>query len=227
METRKRWPFVVVTVLVLGGLAVLLWQTGFFEAVSTPQSMEEYIRRFSPYSQLVFFLLQLATVILAPIPSNLTAAAGGILFGTVQAFLLTFGAVVLGSVIVFLLARWLGQGFVERFVNEKVSGKYLELIRVKRDTFLTLALLFPFFPDDLLCILAGLTDIPLRRYVIIVALARPWGLLVASAVGGSALNIPLPFMLVIGLAGFGLFLLGLKYGDRIERKLIERFQKKA
>lgn len=227
METRKRWPFAVVTILVLGGLAILLWQTGFFEAVSTPQSIEEYIRRFSPYSQLVFFLLQLATVILAPIPSNLTAAAGGILFGTVQAFLLTFGAVVLGSVIVFLLARWLGQGFVERFVNEKVSGKYLELIRVKRDTFLTLALLFPFFPDDLLCILAGLTDISLRRYIIIVALARPWGLLVASAVGGSALNIPPPLMIVIGLAGFGLFLLGLKYGDRIERKLIERFQKKA
>ncbi len=227
MEARKRWLAASITVLLLGGLALLLWQTGFFEAAATPEGMEEYIRRFSPYSHLVFFLIQLTTVILAPIPSNLTAAAGGLLFGTVPAFLLTFGAVVLGSVIVFLLARWLGQRGVERLISTKGAGKYLEYIRTKRDTFLAMALLFPFFPDDLLCILAGLTDIPLRRFVVIVLLTRPWGLLLASALGGSALNLPLSAMITIGIAGVGLFFLGLKYGDRIERRLMERFQKKT
>ena len=226
MEGKKRGVVLAIAVLLLGGIVLLLWRTGFFEAAGTPQSMEAYINRFSPYSQIIFFLLQVATVILAPIPSNLTAAAGGLLFGTIPAFLLTYGAVFCGSAIVFLLARAVGQKQVEGFVSRKVSDRYLELIRAKRDTFLTLALLFPFFPDDLLCILAGVTDIPLGRYLLIVALARPWGILVASAVGGSALTILLPWMVAIGLAGVALFLIGMKYGDRVEKAVIARFQKK-
>lgn len=226
MKIEKKGTVLILAVLLLGGMAWLLWQTGFFDAIGSPRELEAYIRRFSPYSQLVYFLLQLTTVILAPIPSNLTAAAGGMLFGTAQAFWLTFAAVVLGSVMVFLLARWVGQDMVDRFVSKKLSGRYLEVIRTKRDTFLTLALLFPFFPDDILCILAGLTDIPLRRFVVIVLLARPWGLLVASAIGGNALTISAPGMILLGVAGLGLFLVGMKYGDRVEQFLMEQFQKK-
>lgn len=226
MKKRKRNVILAGTCLLLFGLAFLLWRTGFFEAAATPQGMEAYISRFSPYSQVIFFFLQVAGVILAPIPSNLTAAAGGLLFGTLPSFLITYGAVLCGSVLVFLFARSMGREMVEGFVSKKVSEKYLDLIRTKRDTFLTLALLFPFFPDDILCILAGLTDIPLRRYIIIVALARPWGLLFASAVGGSALSLPMPWMIGLGAVGILVFLLGMKYGDRIEAALIRRFQKK-
>src|SRR5699024_12009379 len=62
-----------------------------------------------PYSHLCFFLVQLLSVVLAPIPSNVTALAGGVLFGTWPSFLMTFGAVALGSVLVFLLARGVGR----------------------------------------------------------------------------------------------------------------------
>ena len=78
------------------------------------------------------------------------------LFGMWPAFLLTAGAVVLGSAVVFWLARVLGHSFAGRFVSQKVSDKYLDLIRRKRDIFLVLVFLFPVFPDDLICILAGL-----------------------------------------------------------------------
>ena len=81
MENRKNAPLVLFTVLFLALIAILLWKTGFFAAASTVEGMQGYIERFSPYSQLVFFLIQLASVILAPIPSNLSAVAGGILFG--------------------------------------------------------------------------------------------------------------------------------------------------
>uniref|UniRef100_UPI0025E5E9DF TVP38/TMEM64 family protein n=1 Tax=uncultured Dialister sp. TaxID=278064 RepID=UPI0025E5E9DF len=100
--------------------------------------------------------------------------------------------------LVFWLARVLGQRFVERLVNQRVADKYLEVIRRKRDIFLILVFLFPFFPDDLICILAGLTDIPLHRFFLIVLLTRPWGLLVACALGGSVLTIPVWAMLLLG-----------------------------
>ena len=223
---KRKWLITLLpAALLLAGGGLLLWKSGFFEALSSQQAMRDYIQRFSPYTHLFFFLLQFLSVILAPIPSNVTALAGGMLFGTWVSFLLTWGAVVLGSVVVFLLARSLGQPFVDRMVSHSVAQRYLDVVRRKQDVFLILAFLFPFFPDDILCILAGLTDISWKRFLVLCLAARPWGLLVACAFGGSALDIPIWAMALIGLAGIALFLLGMKYGDKLEQAILDRLKK--
>lgn len=223
---QYRWvSTLLLSLVLLGGGALLLWKTGFFASIGSLQAMREYIDRFAPFSQLVYFLVQLLSVIIAPIPSNITALAGAVLFGMWPAFLLTAAAITLGSLLVFQLARILGQPFVERLVSQKVSDQYLEVIRRKRDIFLILVFLFPFFPDDIICILAGLTDIPFSRFFAIVLLARPWGLLVACALGDSVIRIPLWGMALLGIGGVLIFLLVLKYGDRWEEALLRRFRK--
>lgn len=204
-----------------------LWATGFFQVAHSPEGMQAYIQRFAPYSHGVFFLLQLVSVIVAPIPSNLTTVAGGLLFGAWSSFLLSTVAVVLGSAIVFQLSRRLGQPFAQKFVSGGTWERYGEVIRRKRDVFLFLAFLFPFFPDDLLCIMAGLTNIPFRRFLILVLLGRPWGLLAAAAVGGSVVSIPWWGMALLGVGGLALFLGALRYGDRIEEWIIERLNHPA
>ena len=192
MESRLgRLLLWTLTAAVLGGSVWALYATGFFQAAGSPEKLGAYIARCTPWSHLAYFGIQLASVVIAPIPSNITAAAGAYLFGLWPSFLLTWGAVTLGSAIVFGLARLLGQRFACRFVGEKLSEKYLDLIRRKRDVFLLLAFLFPFFPDDLLCILAGLTDISFKRFFLLAVLARPWGLLVACMVGSATVSIPL------------------------------------
>jgi len=222
-KTQKRLFFAAALLLLAGG-GWFLYSTGFFQAVRSLEELRAYIGRFAPCSHLIFFLVQLLSVILAPIPSNITAAAGGLLFGTWPAFLLTFGAVFSGSLLVFWLARVLGRDFTDRLVSRKLSEKYQAVLHAKAPVFLTLAFLFPFFPDDMLCILAGLTDLSLRRFALIVLLTRPWGLLFASALGGSSLDLPLWAMVPIGLAGLAVFLLGMKYGDRAEELLLRRLK---
>lgn len=213
------------TVLLLGGCVLGLYLTGFFEAATSAESIKAYIEHSAPWSHLVFFFLQLVSSIVAPIPSNITALAGGLLFGTIPAFLLTWSAVVLGSLVVFFLARALGQDWVSRFVGRKLSARYLDVIRRKRDAFLFMAFLFPFFPDDILCILAGLTEISWKRFLMLCLVARPWGLLVSCAVGGSALAFPLWAMILLGALGAAVFVLALIYGDKIEEKLLEKFRR--
>ena len=225
---RARRIKIILLAVVLAILGACLWglyHTGFFQAAGSEADLEAYIQGFAPWSHLAYFGIQLASVIVAPIPSNITAAVGAALFGMWQAFLLTFGAVAAGSLIVFALARGLGRGFVDRLVSRKMSEKYLDVIRRKRDVFLALAFLFPFFPDDVLCILAGLTDISFRRFAVLVLLTRPWGLLVSCAVGSSAVSIPLWGMALLGLAGLAVFLLSMKYGDRIEAAILEKLKK--
>ena len=210
------------TVLLLAGGGWGLYESGFFAACTSQQALQDYIAGRAPYAQLWFFLLQLLSVVLAPIPSNITALAGGVLFGVWPAFLLTWAAVFLGSLLVFGLARALGRNFADRVVSRRLSEKYQEVIRSKTTVFLTLAFLFPYFPDDVLCILAGLTDISFRRFALIVLFTRPWGLLVASALGGSSLNIPMWGLAALGAAGLAVFVLGMKYGDRVEQWVLRR-----
>ena len=227
MKRIAKYISLLAVVLLCVGGGVFLWHSGFFAAAASQESMQAYIQRFAPYSHLCFFLIQFLSVVLAPIPSNITALVGGVMFGTWVSFFLTFAAVLLGSILVFVLARNLGQSFVNRVVGERVSAKYLDVIHAKTDIFLVLAFLFPFFPDDLLCILAGLTSISLRRFAVIALLTRPWGLLFASALGGATFSIPVWGMALIGVAGAALFLVGMKYGDRVEGAVLRALGKKS
>ena len=215
-KTAQKICLAATIVLLLGG-GFGLYASGFFAACTSQQALQEYIAARAPYGQLWFFLLQLLSVVLAPIPSNITALAGGVIFGMWPAFLLTWGAVLSGSLLVFTLARVLGRSFADRMVSRRLSEKYQEVIRAKTDVFLILAFLFPYFPDDMLCILAGLTGIPFGRFALIVLLTRPWGLLVASALGGSTVRVPIWGLATLGAAGLAIFVLGMKYGDRVEQ----------
>ncbi len=225
MKQKKKWAVLALTVLLLGAGGLFLSRSGFFAACTSIPALRAYIDRSAPYSHLTFFVVQLLSVVLAPIPSNLTAAAGGLLFGTWPAFFLTYGAVMAGSLLVFWLARTLGRDFVDRVVSRKLAEKYQKVIREKTTVFLALAFLLPYFPDDMLCILAGLTPITFGRFALLALFTRPWGLLFASALGGASLSIPLWAMVLIGLAGVMIFVLGMLYGDRLERAVLKRLGK--
>ena len=225
MKQKKKWAVLALTVLLLGAGGLFLYRSGFFAACTSIPALRAYIDRSAPYSHLTFFVVQLLSVVLAPIPSNLTAAAGGLLFGTWPAFFLTYGAVMAGSLLVFWLARTLGRDFVDRVVSRKLAEKYQKVIREKTTIFLALAFLLPYFPDDMLCILAGLTPITFGRFALLALFTRPWGLLFASALGGASLSIPLWAMVLIGLAGVMIFVLGMLYGDRLERAVLKRLGK--
>lgn len=225
MTKRLQWIFAAVTLIILGAAGLFLWRTGFFSSLSSSASVQNYLNRFTPFAQCFFFLIQLMSVVFAPIPSNITALAGAVLFGLWESFLLTYAAVLLGSIVVFSLARILGRSFTDRIINKKISEKYLKVIQAKQDVFLILVFLLPFFPDDIICMIAGLTNIRPLRFFTIALLARPWGLLVASAVGSATVSIPLWAMILLGICGLVFFVIGLKYGDKWENQLISKFKR--
>ena len=208
----------VAALLAAGGCA--LWKNGFFEKINSVEALREVIAGAGVWAGAVYFALQMMTVIVAPIPSNISMMAGALALGFWPAMILGVLAVIAGSVIVFLAARALGRNAVQRFLDKGVMEKYLPIIEEKQDMFLFLTMLFPFFPDDALCMLAGLTKIPLGRFVAIMALARPWGLVVAALLGSGSLSLPVWAWAVIGGAGLLIFVFAMKYSAQIEEALL-------
>lgn len=218
-----QWTAALITAIVLlGGLSLFFWKTDILSRAGDLDQLQGWLSSFAPWSELMFFFLQLSSVIVVPIPSNLMAAAGGMCFGFFRGALITFLAVSLGSFISFSLARTLGKNWVERFASQKLPAKYRGLFERKRDSFLVLAFLFPFFPDDLLCIFAGLTDISLKRFILIVLLTRPWGLFAASALGSCLPAVPAWSLPLFVIGGLLVFAAGMKYGDRVEAAILRR-----
>ena len=232
MEKKRRalrFALVALVVLALAAGAAVLYKNGWFERIGSVEELRELIDEAGAFAGIVFFLLQMLTVIVAPIPSNVTMMAGALALGFWPAMLLGIAAIWLGSLIMFMLARRLGQRAVQGFIDRSVMEKYLPLIEEKQDMFLFLTLLFPFFPDDMLCILAGLTSMPTGRFAVIMLLARPWGLIFAALLGSGAFSLPPWGWAVLTLVMGAVFVLAMKYSRQIEDRLfalVSRISKK-
>ena len=202
----RRLVIALAVIAALAGCGYALWKTGVFERINSVDELREVISGAGAWAGVVYFCLQMMTVIVAPIPSNISMILGVL-------------AVVAGSMIVFLAARALGRNAIQRFLDKGVMDKYLPVIEEKQDMFLFLTMLFPFFPDDALCMLAGLTNISLGRFTAIMILARPWGLIVAALLGSGSLSLPIWAWVILGAVGVCIFYFALKYSSEIEDKL--------
>lgn len=211
--------------LPLLALILFLWASGGFAMMGSLEDFRAYVDSFGVWAYLIYWLVQFMAVVIAPIPGNVVTVAGGVMFGLVPGILLSLTANYAASFLVFGLCRLLGKSFAQRLLGKHSANKYYELFTRKRDTFLFLTILFPFFPDDMICMLAGLTEIPFSRFAIILVLAKPWGLIVSNVLGAVGFELPLPVLVILGIACIIIFVLGLKYGDRIELFLRRKFGK--
>lgn len=211
--------------LALAGAGYALVKSGLLEEINSVEDLRALIGRAGPMAGVAYFLLQMMTVIVAPIPSNVTMMAGALALGFWPAMILGVLAVICGSVIVFLAARALGRNAVRRFLDRGVMERYLPVIEEKQDMFLFLTMLFPFFPDDALCILAGLTTISLRRFVLIMAAARPWGLVFAALLGSGSIQMPVWGWVLLAVPMIAVFILAMRYSRQIEEKLFSLFRR--
>ncbi|SHJ16002.1 TVP38/TMEM64 family protein [Lutispora thermophila] len=182
-EKLKHIFRVLVVIGALICIGVYVKVSGIMQVLTSLEEFRKYIAGFGAKADLVFFIVQLASVIFAPIPSNVSSAAGAMIFGLWKSFIISTTAIILGSIIVFALARKFGKPFADRFVNDKVTIKYGHLLAMKGEMLLAIMLFLPFFPDDAICIVAGLSNIKFSKFLTIVIFTRPWGILVSSVVG--------------------------------------------
>jgi uncharacterized membrane protein YdjX (TVP38/TMEM64 family) len=81
--------------------------------------------------------------------------------------------------------------------------------------------LLPVFPDDVLCLIAGLTAMRLRNFTVVMILTRPWGLLVSALLGAGLISVSIPLWvwIMIGVVCVALFVLTIKYAPHIEERI--------
>ena len=221
----KNIIWILIGAIALAGLLLWGWRSGWLALFADPVALQALIKKAGPLGSGLFFLLQVAQVIFAPIPGNVTTLVGGVLFGFWKSFFISTLAIITGSTLAFWLARRFGMALIRRFVDEETIEKYVNLLKGRSGLLLGIVFLFPFFPDDLLCFLAGMTPIRLPCFVLLVTLTRPWGLLVSSLIGSGALVMPWWGWAVIALVMAAALWGSIKYGPALEARMIQWMKK--
>jgi uncharacterized membrane protein YdjX (TVP38/TMEM64 family) len=220
-----RW--IVIIVLILCCIGAYLWldsqdKLGIFQS---PEALQSYIDSFDAKAPIIFMTIQLIQVIISPIPGNITTLAGGALFGFWPSFFYSSFSVILGSICAFVIARYFGRPFVVGFIGDKATDKYLTVLSAKGKVMLAAMFLMPFFPDDIICFVAGISGVSLLFFTVTVIATRPWGLLFSALIGSGVLTLTIGWWIAIVSISLLLFYISFHYADRIESFFIHCFHK--
>ena len=178
MTDTKR-IFQVTTILgtlFLIGLILYFLSQGYFTDSTKLQALLNQTGIFAP---LLFILLQIFQVI---IPGGASSALGIVAFGPIWGFVYNYAGLVIGSILAFLLVKRYGKTFILKVCDQKTYDKYIGWLDKgkKFDRFFAAAIFFPCAPDDILCMIAGLTSMTLKKFSMIIILGKPLALIAYS-----------------------------------------------
>lgn len=130
---------------------------------------ETHLRQLGVFGPVVFIIIQIIQVVLPIIPGGAVTLVGSIIWGDNLGFVFNYTGVFIGSMIAFHLARRYGEFFVKCFISDETYDKYLGWTRNEKRFSIILAVLFflPAAPDDILCMIAGLTTMSFKKFVYI------------------------------------------------------------
>lgn len=173
-----KWATIIGTIL----LCFLVFYLGQNHYLSDPEKMQILLIDMGMMAPIVFIVIQIIQVIIPIIPGGVSSGIGVLVFGPVAGFIYNYIGLLIGSYVAFQIAKRFGQDFILKVTEQKTYDKYIGwLNKGKRfERLFALAILLPGFPDDLLCMIAGLTDMSTRKFMLINVLCKPAGLILYS-----------------------------------------------
>jgi uncharacterized membrane protein YdjX (TVP38/TMEM64 family) len=220
LPARAQW-LIGIGPLVLLITVVLALGPQIREAVSSPEALAKMVRDAGVSGALFMVGLQALQVIIAPIPGQVVNFVAGYVYGFPLGMLLSWLGTVLGAALAMTLARFLGRPVVERLVSPSFLARADALMAEKGLGFFFLAFLIPLLPDDAICLVAGLTPLPLSALIVAAAVGRLPALAASVWMGAHAGMLP-PSVLIAGaVATLVLLVLAWRYGEKIEAAMLE------
>lgn len=220
----------LVAMIFFFAIYLILYYTGWWEKLNSVDKLKKEILDLGIWGRSFFVLLQFLQVTFIPIPSPFVVIAGSLIYGPLQASLLSLAGILLGSAVAFAIGRIFGKKIVVFIVGKETEKKWSNFLSNAKYSFV-LMMLLPLFPDDVLCMIAGLTDMSWTFFMVTQIFTRTIGVFTMSYLSGGD---------IIPYSGWGLYVWGLiaivsvlaiyfstKYNKQIETFIYKIFKKKT
>ena len=222
-KVKKSIVKLCITALIIGGivLAGYLILRHFGYTNISQEQIQELISKTGFWAPFAYILICFLQVTFIPIPSSIVIFAGNYLFGPALSFLYSYIGIIFGSILAFFLGRWIGKRFVYWIAGDKqMVEDYLQRMKGKETVILFFMFLFPFFPDDILCSIAGITSMHWVTFLIIQLFTRITSTLINTVLGPGGY---LPYdtwwgitiLVILIILAVALFIYSYRHADKI------------
>ncbi len=170
-EPRPRfsWKHALWIALVLAALAgIAVAAAPWF----TRSRLEGAVRGAGVWGPAILLGLQIAQILIAPIPGVFVPILSGVLYGPVLGVIIVTVGTVLGSTAAFAIGRGAGLPLLRRWLGDETLERAQKLVGGTRWIALVPIFLLPFSPSDAICFLSGVIGIRPGRFVLAVLLGR-------------------------------------------------------
>ena len=228
LRLKRKLLFRITVLFVITITAVMLGiyffkKSGFSDNIGSIDDFRNYIAAFGKNAIFYFITIQFLQVVILPIPSFITVGAGVLLFGAFRGAIYSCIGIIAGSVVAFFIGRIFGYRAIKWAVGKEKLDKTLKDIQGKDKIVLAFMFLFPFFPDDLLCFVAGITTVSGRFFCLMIVVTRIITVFISSYSFGNRI---IPFDTWWGVLLWGVIFAVtavltkfiIKYGDKITLK---------
>jgi uncharacterized membrane protein YdjX (TVP38/TMEM64 family) len=191
--------------------------SGTYDLLLESERFSEYVASYGSAAPLVFMGIQILQVIFAPIPGEATGVIGGYLFGAFKGCLYSTVALTVGSWINFGIGRFLGKRWVRKIVPGRHMAKFDHITRHQGVLVVFILFLIPGFPKDYLCLIIGVTTMPMRVFLILAGIGRIPGTLMLSLQGALVFEKNYVVFFVVVAINLLMVFLGYRYREALYR----------
>ncbi len=207
----------------------ILKMSGVADKIDSIEDLRNYVASFGYLAIIIYIVLNFLQVVLLPIPGFIAVGTGVALFGPLKTAIFSLLGILIGSYVAFFIGRVLGYKVVRWIVGKETLDKWLNSVRNKDKIVLTFMFLFPFFPDDVLCFVAGLSTMSISYFIVMILICRIISVfLSAYSLNGNIIPYTtwwgiLLWIIVLALTVITTVLL-YKNGDKIERYFTKKLK---
>jgi uncharacterized membrane protein YdjX (TVP38/TMEM64 family) len=155
---------------------------GIFQTLDI-QSVKEYILSYGILAPVVSFLLMVFQSIAAPLPAFLITFANAALFGWIYGALLSWFSAMVGAVLCFYIAKFLGREVVEKLTSKTALESVDSFFDKHGRNAILIARLLPFISFDIVSYAAGLTSMKMKDFLIATGVGQLPATLIYSYAG--------------------------------------------
>jgi len=184
---------------------------------STSNYYSNIIQRFGIMGWFAFILLQVFQVVITPFNHYVIGILGGFIFGPIVGGLYNWIGRIIGHTIAFFLARKYGRNLLIKYISENDIQRYNRIIG-DRGIVLFLIYFLPFFPDDEISYLVGLSNMKNKTFLIAVFFGHIGGSWSLAYVGAGITTYDYFFYFLIGLTIIGFVVIVYMFDHKIDNK---------
>lgn len=148
------------------------------------EAIEGYFETFKSFGIIIAFLLPFIESFLPILPIALFAVVNVNTYGLFLGFIITWLGAFCGAYIVFILVRKYGQHkFLRHLNNHPHTLRFIRRVDEKGVMPLFLLLCFPFTPSSVINVVAGLSTVNMKQYLVAVLCGKAVMLFILSFIG--------------------------------------------